>query len=107
MLIDILAREALKDVIAEHRKLQARGEEREETADSGKPNETAIALPGVIKTKSCPRQDWPQTDLFQHNQIDTKIKSVLLVAGVRYEISDDLISAVIPRGVRGRRCKTA
>jgi hypothetical protein len=25
------------------------------------------------------------------------------VAEVRYEISDDLISAIVPRGVRGRR----
>ena len=49
MLIDILAREALKDVIAEHRKLQPRAEEREETAQSGKPNETAIAGPPRYK----------------------------------------------------------
>ena len=81
MLIDILAREALKDVIAEHRKLQPRAEEREETAQSGKPNETAIAGPSVIKTKSCPQQDPRQTDLSQQNQVDIKIKSDLLVAG--------------------------
>jgi hypothetical protein len=81
MLIDILAREALKDVIAEHRKLQPRAEESEETAQSGKPNETAIAGPGVIKTKSCPQQDPRQTNLSQQNQIDIKIKSDLLVAG--------------------------
>jgi hypothetical protein len=56
-LIEILAREALKDVIAEHLKLQACDDERQETADSGRPNETAIALPDVIKTKSCPQQD--------------------------------------------------
>jgi hypothetical protein len=85
MLIDILAREALKDVIAAHRKLQPRAEEREETAQSGKLNETAIAGPGVIKTKSWPQQDSRQTDLFQQNQIDIKIKSDLLVAGAGFE----------------------
>ncbi len=30
-----------------------------------------------------------------------------MVAGVRYAICDDVISAVIPRGVRGRRSKVA
>jgi hypothetical protein len=81
ILIDILAREALKDVIAEHLKLQARDDERQETAQSGKPNETAIAGSGVIKIKSCPQQNPRQTNLIQQNQIDIKIKSDLLVAG--------------------------
>jgi hypothetical protein len=85
MLIDILAREALKEVIAEHLKLEARDDQRQETARSGKPNETAIAGPGVIKTKSCPRQDSRQTDLVERNQIDIKIKSDLLVAGAGFE----------------------
>jgi hypothetical protein len=53
MLIDILAREALKVVIAEHRELQARNDLRQETAQSGKRNEPAVAVAGVIKTKSC------------------------------------------------------
>jgi hypothetical protein len=62
MLIDILAREALKDVIAERLKMEARDDERLVTDQSGEPHETAIADPGVIK-----------------------IKSDLLVAGVRFE----------------------
>jgi len=82
MLIDILAHEALKDVIAGNLKLEARDDERQETARPGKPSETAIAGPGVIKTKSCLKQDPRQTDLVQKNQIDIKIKSDLLVAGV-------------------------
>ena len=85
MLIDILAREALEMVIAEQMELQARDDLREKTAKSGKPNETAIAGPGVIKIKSCPQQDPRQTDLFQQNQIDIKTKSGLLVAGVGFE----------------------
>jgi hypothetical protein len=85
MLIDILAREALKDLLAEHRKLQAYGDKREDTAQSGKPIEMAIADAGVIKTKSCRQQDARQVDLSQQNQIDIKIKSDLLVAGVGFE----------------------
>ena len=85
MLIDILAREALKEVIAEHLKMETRDDEREDTTQSGKPNETVIASPGVIKTKSCPQQDPRQTDLSQQNQKDTKTKSVLLVAGAGFE----------------------
>jgi hypothetical protein len=86
MLIDILALEALKDVIAEHRKLQACGEEREEAAQTGTPNEIAITDSGVIKTKSCPQQDSRQTYLIQQNQIDIKIKSALLVAGGGFDL---------------------
>jgi hypothetical protein len=85
ILIDILAHEALKEVIAEHLKFEARDDESQETTQSGKPNETAIEGPGVIKTKSCPEQDPRQIDLVQQNQIDIKIKSVLLVAGVGFE----------------------
>jgi hypothetical protein len=81
ILIDILAHEALKEVIAQHSKLKVRDHERQQRAQSGKPNETAIASPGVTKTKSCPQQEAHQTDLVQQNQIDIKIKSVLLVAG--------------------------
>lgn len=81
ILIDILAREALKELMAEHLKLEARHDGRQEATQSGKPSETPIAGPGVIKTKSCPQQDSRQTDLSQQNQIDIKIKSALLVAG--------------------------
>ena len=82
-MIDILAHEALKEVIAEHARLKPRDDERLKTAQPGKPGETAIA--GPSKTKSCSGQDPRQTDLFQQNQIDIKIKSVLLVAGVGFE----------------------
>jgi hypothetical protein len=86
ILIDILAHEALKDVIAEHSRKEARDDGRQEATQSGKPtSETTIGGPGAIKTKSCPEQDSRQTDLFQQNQIDIKIKSVLLVAGVGFE----------------------
>ena len=67
--------------MAEHLKLDARDNGRQEATQSGKPSETTIASPGVIKTKSRPQQDPRQTDLFQQNQIDIKIKSALLVAG--------------------------
>ena len=85
ILIDILALEALKEVIAEHERLKPRDNERLKTARSGKPEETAIAGPSVIKTKSCSQQDPRQTDLFQQNQKDIKIKLDLLVAGVGFE----------------------
>ena len=85
MLIDILAREALKEVIAEHRKLRSRNDARQASAPSGRPTEPAIANSGVIKTKSCLTQDPHQTYLVQQNQIDIKIKSDLLVAGAGFE----------------------
>ncbi len=85
ILIEILAREALKEVIAESLKLQGRDDERQEATHSAKPNETAIADPGVIKTKSCLQQDPRQKYLVQQNQIDIKIKSDLLVAGAGFE----------------------
>lgn len=86
ILIDLLAHEALKEVIAEHSRKEARDDERQKTAQSGKPNEAVIAGPAVIKTKSCPRQDPRQTDLVTHNQTDTKIKSGLLAAGGRFDL---------------------
>jgi hypothetical protein len=86
ILIDILAREALKELIAEHLKLEARDYGRQEAAQSGKPSETTIGGSAVIKTKSCPQQDSRQTDLSQQNQIDIKIKSDLLVAGGGFDL---------------------
>ena len=85
ILIDILAHEALKEVIAEHARLRPRDDERLKTGQPGKPEETVIAGPSVIKTKSCSQQIPRQTDLFQQNQKDIKIKSDLLVAGVGFE----------------------
>jgi hypothetical protein len=85
MLIDILAREALKEVIAQHLKLEARNDGGQETVRSGKPHETTIAGLGVIKIKSGSKQDSRQENLLQQNQIDIKIKSDLLVAGAGFE----------------------
>ncbi len=73
ILIEILAREALKELMADYLKLEARDDGRQEATQSGKPSETTIGV-SVIKTKSCPQQDSRQTDLLQQNQIDTKIK---------------------------------
>jgi hypothetical protein len=84
ILVEILAREALKELMADYLKLEARDDGRLEATQSGKPSETTIGVP-VIKTKSCSQQDSRQTDLLQQNQIDTKIKSDLLVAGVGFE----------------------
>jgi hypothetical protein len=52
MLIDLLAREALETVNSKQTDLEARDEERQGRTQSGKPNEIAIADPGVTKTKS-------------------------------------------------------
>jgi hypothetical protein len=65
--------------------MEAREDERLVTDQSGEPHETAIADPGVIKIKSCPQQNPRQKNLIQQNQIDIKIKSDLLVAGVGFE----------------------
>jgi hypothetical protein len=85
ILIEILAREALKELMVEHLKSVARDDGRQKGTRSGKSSETTIGGSGVIKTKSFQQQDSRQTDLLQQNQIDTKIKSDLLVAGVGFE----------------------
>jgi hypothetical protein len=73
------------EVIAEHARLRPRDDERLKTGQPGKPEETVIAGPSVIKTKSCSQQVPRQTDLYQQNQKDIKIKSDLLVAGAGFE----------------------
>jgi hypothetical protein len=65
-------REALKEVIAEHLKLEARDDERQETARKN-PTRRQSRGPGVIKIKSCPQQDPRQTDLFQQDRYKDQI----------------------------------
>jgi hypothetical protein len=102
ILIEILVREALNMLMEERAELPAavtqdktrlnsvrrlrrdsRQRERKLALKRAKTGQSKIA--DVIKIKSCLRQNSRKTDLIKQNQIDTKIKSVLLVAGVGFE----------------------
>ena len=97
MLIDILAHDALKTLMAERAELRSvvtrdkrlmshstspgSSPAKSEEARLNRAKAGHSKMAGVTKTKSCPRQDSRQKYLIQQNQIDTKTKSVLLVAG--------------------------
>jgi hypothetical protein len=114
ILIDILAHEALKTLMAERAELRSavtRDRRRLSHSNSARTSLAKSAdarlnrakaghskMAGVIKTKSCPQQDLRQTDLVQKNQIDTKIKSILLVAGGGFDlcITHSLALPIVP-----------